>query len=254
MNRVFDFHTHILPGIDDGAKSIDESLAMIKKLAQQGAYGIAATPHFYANRASPERFFAKRKAAWEQLKPYICTESLDIRLGSEVQYFEGIQRYCGLEQFCIGGTRLLLIEMPLCTWTNRMVSAILEVNARENIVVLLAHVERYLPYRNDRALKAFREQGVLIQASTAFFIEKSWTAMRMLRKGQIHLLGTDSHNMDDREPNLEQALETISRKKGTLLLQTLAEREVMLLNEEKEDLDWLRPDPAIASRIPTILL
>ena len=236
MYKIFDFHTHILPGIDDGSRDVEESLAMIGELSRQGVSGIAATPHFYANQSSPEHFLAKRKTAWDQLRPHLLAETPEIRLGAEIQYFEGLHRYCGLEQFCIEGTKLLLIEMPQCTWTTRMVSTILEVSTREDIVVLLAHIERYLPYRNERSIKAFRERGVLMQASTSFFLTRRWTAMRMLRKGQIHLLGTDAHNMDTRRPNLEQALDTIYRKRGTLLLQKMAEREVMLLDEAKNNL------------------
>lgn len=236
---MFDFHTHILPGIDDGSRSVAESLAMLNELARQGATGIAATPHFYATRSSPEHFFAKRQAAWEKLKSSLPPDSPEIRLGAEVQYFEGIHRLEGLERFCLEGTGLLLVEMPLCTWTSRMVSSVLEINNRAGMVILLAHIERYLPCRNARTLEQLQEEGVLVQASTGFFIEKPRIAMKLLRKGRIHLLGTDSHNMDQRKPNLAQALEIVNRKKGAYLLQELADREEVVLNEMENRGDYL---------------
>lgn len=231
MMKVFDFHTHILPGIDDGSRNVAESLAMLEELARQGAWGVAATPHFYAQRSSPEQFFAKRQAAWEKLVSCLSPDAPQIRLGAEVQYFEGIHRYNALEQFCLEGTGLLLVEMPMCTWTERMVSAILEVNSHENVTVLLAHIERYIPYQNEKAWEQFLEHGVLMQASTGFFVEKRRTAMKLLRDGRIHLLGTDSHNMDSRKPDLAKAVETINRKKGAQLLLELTQREAVMLNE-----------------------
>ena len=239
LRAMFDFHTHILPEIDDGSRSVVESLAMLNELTRQGATGIAATPHFYANRSSPELFFLRRQAAWEKLQSNLPPDGPEIRLGAEVQYFEGIHRLQGLERFRLEGTRLLLVEMPLCTWTTRMISSTLEINSREEIIVLLAHIERYLPYRNSKVMEQLQEHGVLMQASTGFFLEKPYTAMKLLRKGRIQLLGTDSHNMDQRKPNLAQALEIVNRKKGEYLLQELANREEVVLNEVENHRDYL---------------
>lgn len=236
---MFDFHAHILPGMDDGSQNLAESFAMLEELTRQEADGIAATPHFYASRSSPEVFFSKRKAAWQKLKSSLPPNSLEIRLGAEVQYFEGIHRLEGLERFRLEGTRLLLVEMPLCTWTARMISSVLEINSREEIIVLLAHIERYLPYRNNRVLEQLQEHGVLMQASTGFFVEKPHTAMKLLREGKIHLLGTDSHNMCLRKPDLALASEIIKRKKGAYLLQELAEREEVVLHEMENDRECL---------------
>ncbi len=230
MQKVYDFHTHILPGLDDGSRSIQESLAMVDALTRQGGCGIVATSHFYANRSSPEQFLHRRTAAWERLRPHLQPDAPEIRMGAEVQYFEGIHHYDRLEQFCIEGTGLLLVEMPLCRWTKRMIAAILEINAREGITVLLAHIERYLPYRNQKALNALREQGVLMQASAEFFIKKGRAAVKLLRKGKIHFLGSDAHNMDTRKPNLERALQRICKKKGARLLRMLSQREATVLH------------------------
>ena len=233
---MFDFHTHILPGIDDGSRSVEESLAMAAELTRQGVTGIAATPHFYASRSAPEQFFAKRQAAWDRLHPNLPPDTPEIRLGAEVQYFEGIHRMEGLERFRLEGTRLLLIEMPVCRWTARMVDSIQEVNSRERITVLLAHIERYLREQNGKALEQLYIDGVLMQASTGFFIENRRLAMKMLRKGKIQLLGTDTHNMEQRKPNFAQAMEIINRKKGAQLLCELTEREEVVLNEMENDL------------------
>ena len=62
-----DIHSHILPGMDDGSRSTEESLAMLAASAAQGVRAIAATPHFYAMENSPEEFLARRAAAVARL-------------------------------------------------------------------------------------------------------------------------------------------------------------------------------------------
>ncbi len=247
MTMIFDFHTHILPGIDDGSASVEESIAMVRELEAQGAAGIAATPHFYAQRTSPEKFFARREAAWKQLEPRLTEAFPEIRLGAEVQYFEGIHRYDGLERFCIEGTELLLLEMPMCAWTARMVDAVLELNRRSNLTVLLAHIERYMTWQNRSCREALLEGGVVMQVSAEFFIRKPGKALKLLKDRKIHVLGSDAHNMNGRSPNLAPALEIIARRDGKKLLRDLHEREAALLGETQMDKDNLRHSGAAVS-------
>ncbi len=237
---MFDFHTHILPEIDDGSRNVTESLIMVRELKKQGVSGIAATPHFYANWIAPDRFFAERQAAWEKLAPDLPSDAPEIRLGAEVQYFEGIHRFDGLDAFCLEGTELLLLEMPMGMWTARMVSSIVEINSRAGITVMLAHIERYLRYRNQEAMDRLLQHGVLMQASTDFFAEKRRMAMRMLLAGEIHFLGTDCHNMTSRKPNFSAAVEVISREKGEKWRIDLERREAVVLHETKNSMDNLR--------------
>lgn len=228
---MFDSHTHILPGIDDGSGSIAESLAMLDALRDQGVSEIAATPHFYADYMSPDRFFAERVAAWENLKPYLSPDYPKIRLGAEVRYFEGLHRINRIEDFCIGGTKLLLVEMPECTWTTRMISSIVDLNNRECVIVLLAHIERYLCFRNKNAIDQLLQCGVFAQASTSFFVKERRTAMRMLQEGKIHFLGSDCHNMTGRKPDFASALKVISHDNGKEWSRALEQREVEILHE-----------------------
>ena len=228
---MFDFHTHILPGIDDGSSSAEESLRMLNELKLQGVEGIAATPHFYAEQSSPTDFFARRRRAWEQLKPHLTPDLPEIRLGAEVRYFEGINQCDGLEQFCIEGTDLLLLEMPHGVWTRRMIAALAELSGRGNITLLLAHVERYLRRQKKETWNDLLRCGIRMQVSADFFVKRGSrrTAMKLLRDGRIHLLGTDCHNMTSRKPNMGDAVSVIQHKSGDELLQRITNREHMLL-------------------------
>ena len=68
MNMLSDFHSHILPGIDDGSKTVEESIALLRAEAEQGVKRVVATPHFYSNRDTMEGFLERRHAAVEALR------------------------------------------------------------------------------------------------------------------------------------------------------------------------------------------
>ena len=228
---VFDSHTHVLPGIDDGSRSVEESVAMLRALKDQGVDLVAATPHFYADRISPEKFFARRQAAWDALKDHLEPDFPEIRLGAEVRYFEGITRYDQLERFRIEGTNLLLLEMPHGPWTSRMLSAVAELNARENVTVLLAHIERFFREQKKDTWSALLELGVQMQVSAEFFTKRGSrrAAMKLLQTGRLHFLGTDCHNTTSRKPDMGDALDVIRRKSGEEVLQKLWRHEKTFL-------------------------
>ena len=109
---MIDLHTHILPNVDDGSSSLDESLALLRMLASQGVTLTAATPHFYATSDTPEQFFRRREAAWKQLSGAMESSMPCVLLGAEVAFYRNISQMQQLERFCIGSSRLLLLEMP----------------------------------------------------------------------------------------------------------------------------------------------
>lgn len=206
-----DFHTHILPGMDDGSSSIQESLAMLEEESRQGAEMVVLTPHFYAQQNDVIAFLHRRTAAWQQLCPHLTPNLPQLRLGAEVQYFEGI---CSVEEVArlrIQGTRLLLLEMPFSRWSERMLQDVVELNTLPEQQVVLAHVERYLDFQSKGTLDALLEQDILVQCNASFF--QNWKtkhkAMTMLRHGKIHLLGSDCHNMHTRVPNLQKTYQII---------------------------------------------
>ena len=107
-----DYHSHILPNIDDGSDSVKTSLKMIKMMKGQGIGIIVATPHFYLHRESSlGGYLEKRQNAYEKLmaaEPAVT----DIHIGAEVAIEKGISGLDGLEKLCISGTGLILLEPP----------------------------------------------------------------------------------------------------------------------------------------------
>lgn len=203
---MIDFHTHILPGIDDGSRSVEESIQLLQEESRQGVDTVFLTPHFYAERRSPVEFLKKRYSAWKSLSTYITPDLPNIRLGAEVQYFEGISTVEDIRHLRIAGTDLLLLEMPFCRWTERMVETVSELTDLWDVRVVLAHIERYLPMQSPELWAKLRSRGIFMQSNVSFF--QNWQtrrqAMRMLSEGGIQFVGSDCHNLDTRRPNWEK--------------------------------------------------
>ena len=115
---MIDWHSHILPGVDDGSRDPDESLELLKMLKAQEIGTVIATPHIHANIESPDQFCERRKAAYEELSGAIPEGMPKIRLGAEVRYYPGIEKMSDLKKLRIEGTKLLLLEMPMSKWTE----------------------------------------------------------------------------------------------------------------------------------------
>lgn len=210
---MLDIHSHILPNVDDGSGSAEESLELLRASAQQGIDLMVATPHFYASQNSPQQFLGRRTAAAQKLKAVWTPDLPRVALGAEVCYFDGVSRMDELSALRIGGTNILLLEMPFTKWSGRMLEEVFAIQDRRNTQVLLAHIERYLPFHNAGALQILREQGVKMQCNASFFL--NWRtkrkALKMFRCGEINALGSDCHNMTSRPPRLGEAIQVIQK-------------------------------------------
>lgn len=209
---MVDFHTHILPGMDDGSKSTRESMEMLRMERSQGIDTVVLTPHYYSRQNSPEAFLRRRQHAWEQLSGSLEEGMPQLLLGAEVQYFENMGNLENLQALCIQGTRLLLLEMPFCHWDDRVIRTVLELNGSNGLQIVLAHIERYLSFpQNSQALELLRRSGILMQVNASFF--EGWLrrrkAVSMLKSGEFHLIGSDCHNTAGRCPNWEPVPEDV---------------------------------------------
>lgn len=232
-----DFHSHILPCVDDGSDSIQMSLDMLRRQAEQGIDRVVATPHFYARHDNPARFLARRAESASRLREAMCTESglPELALGAEVHYFSGISHCDVLHELTIGRKRCILIEMPPPPWTESMYRELEGIHTHQNLLPVIAHVDRYIrPLRTHRIPQRLAELPVLVQANGEFFLERRTQkmAMELLREGRIHVLGSDCHNLTDRAPNLAAAVHEIRRCCGEESLGRIREYEQMILPAE----------------------
>lgn len=230
MRTCTDFHTHILPGVDDGSRSVEESAALLRLEAEQGIRRVVATPHFYANQDSPDRFIRRREAAWSKLRGITegQPELPELILGAEVYYFPGMSECEVLQELTVGKTGYMLLEMPCSPWTESMFREIEAIQRKQGLTPVIAHIDRYIsPFRSYGIPERLEELPVLIQANASFFLNRfsSGMAIRMLRQGRIHLLGSDCHDLNRRKPNLASALTGIEKRLGETALSRILENE-----------------------------
>lgn len=238
MRMVADFHSHVLPGVDDGSKSVAESVRMLEEEAKQNVKYVVATPHFYAHQDMLEQFLDRRALALQRLAGAMeGREDLPrIFPGAEVSYFRGISEIPQLGQLAIRGTNCVLVEMPLTQWTDTMYRELEDIYRRQGLTPIVAHVDRYLTRFRDFGIpQKLEELPVLVQANASFFISKSsrGKALRMLKRGQIHLLGSDCHNLLSRRPNLEEAVDIIADQLGSDGLRQIYSHEKLVFTSKK---------------------
>lgn len=209
-----DYHSHILPNMDDGSKSIAESLSLLKEEVRQGIDTVVMTPHFYASQNSPKRFLKRRYEAFRQLLPALDRNCPRIILGAEVQFFPGISDCEELSLLTIGQTKLLLLEMPFSQWDSQTIQETLLLQEHRDVRVVLAHIDRYYSNQPRSLWKELHDSGILMQLNTSA-LEGPLERLRyrkLIDKGFIHMLGSDCHNLANRPPQWGHVSQDISQK------------------------------------------
>ena len=231
MNTVVDFHTHILPGVDDGSASLEESIGLLRMEKEQGISCVVATPHFYADTDTPDTFFERRDRSMQllerELKKHRDLPQIkigaevhyfpELKIGAEVYFFKGISASDAISELTIDSGRCILIEMPVSPWTDSMYRELEDLYVKRGILPIVAHVDRYISRFHTYGIpKRLSELPVLVQANAEFFLQRSTAsmAMRMLKKVGIHLLGSDCHNLKSRKPDLGEAVALIRKRLG----------------------------------------
>lgn len=231
-----DFHSHILPGIDDGSQSLEDSMAMLAMESAQGITRVVATPHFVARDDKLHRFLERRDRAEELLRREMEKRERmpQLLVGAEVYYFRGISEAEFLPQLTIADSRCLMIEMPAAPWPETAYAELEAIWTKRGIIPVLAHIDRYIaPFHTCGIPERLEELPVYVQANADFFLERrtSRMALRMLRQDRIHLLGSDCHSLGSRKPNLGEAVEKILKKLGEDPIHRISHYENRILND-----------------------
>ncbi len=212
---MIDFHTHVLPRLDDGAKDSKAALAILQKEKQQGVTCVLCTSHYYGKKYAPEQFLDHRNASYARIKEEV-PEGLSLRLGAEV-HFTGVNvtKYDELRRLCIEGTDYILIEFPfLQKWSGELFNRLADFAAETDCIPIIAHVERYREVlKNPALINELLAMGCLLQANTSAFLnrkEKGF-AFALLRRNAVHCIGTDAHDEITRAPNWTEVKEAVEK-------------------------------------------
>jgi protein-tyrosine phosphatase len=193
---ILDAHTHILPQIDDGAASPEESLLMTQAVSCDCDV-VFLTPHFYPHEQSLDDFLLKRAHAEKLFSSLSLPDNLKTVVGCEVYLSPLLLKNDDLAGICIGKSRYALVEMPFIkTWNEKLFEIIDVLLYEQKIVPIFAHVERYPFFRkNPAVLNALVRKGCLAQLNAEALLSSFWERefpIKLIQKTQaVHLLGSD---------------------------------------------------------------
>ena len=228
-----DLHTHILPGMDDGARDVDTSLTLLRMEAEQGVDAVILTPHFYRDRESIPHFLDRRAKAAHALADALMALPEDERralprlaLGAEVAWMPNLAEWEELPRLCLGTSRHFLLELPFAPWSDQLVSQLYELPGRTGLTPVIAHIERYLKTQKSQHIEAVLSMGVPVQVSAEPLLHplRRGAVLRLLRERKAQLLASDAHSPEARPPNLGAAMDVVRRRLGDSKADSLAVR------------------------------
>ena len=223
---MIDLHTHILPGVDDGAVDLEVSLSMGRYGAEGGLNVVAATPHFYQ---IPDWNLVKKKVA--ELQQEFDQAEIPLKLvpGAELMIDLDLLELDTMEIPTYGdGGKFCLIELPLQQIPMYTEEVIFNLQTR-GITPIIAHPERYAAVVEapNLALEWIR-QGCLIQMNAGSILGRFGskileTAEIMLTHQMVHLVGSDAHGFERRRLNLPEARDALKNIVGSTVARHLTE-------------------------------
>lgn len=238
MPAIVDMHCHVLPGVDDGPSTMDESLAVLREARRQGIGKMIVTPHFHPGRYMVPA--AQVKATIEDVRRRLELEKLDLQIvpGQECYYYSGLVRELDAGNvLTMGGTSFVLVEFDPGVLYSVIQHAIREL-FNSGYRPIVAHFERYdcLRGREER-LEELHSQGAMLQMNfdrlldkEGFFRRNIWK--RYLREGFVDFLGSDTHGMGFRPLHVAQASEWLLNEVDPRIAHRILEKNIALLLEK----------------------
>ena len=190
-----DLHCHILPGIDDGAKDVDTSIALLRQEKAVGVKNVIFTPHFDCSKTTLSEFLKKRESSFEKLLESLPSDlgDLNFKLGAEV-FFSPALRGVDLGKLCYTDTSYLLIELPFVQKPQFLRETLYDICC-DGITPIIAHVERYEYMLSDLTqVYDLVEAGNLIQTNGATIADGDRLIRKMIDWDLIQLVASDAHS------------------------------------------------------------
>ena len=211
---MVDLHSHILPGLDDGAASIEQSLDIARVAEAAGIDTIVATPHIRDDHAFSldlleDRVGALRAAVREAGIALQVVQGAEVSLSKVAELHDDT-----LAKLCIGDGRYLLVESPYTQAPSLLETVLFELQVR-GFQPVLAHPERSMTFLHDRArLERLVENGVVcsvtaMSLSGAFGTSIRAYTLRLFAAGVVHNIASDAHDATRRAPGFQRALEVL---------------------------------------------
>jgi len=211
--RMIDTHSHILPGVDDGVKTTEESLEILRTMRDTGVEGVLLTPHVAEKRGYYEEASVYEKK-FQELKEHVKTAGIPIELylGSEVDEAKGLPEILQKAP-SLNGTEYVLVDFGL---KEVDIEEIVYELGLFDFKVVIAHAERYT-YMTIEEWEKVRDHGALIQVTAKHLIKKgrktfNRVSRQLLKHDLVDLVASDLHTMKQAK-TMKKAYRYVKRKK-----------------------------------------
>lgn len=222
---IVDIHSHIIPGIDDGSKSMEMTFEMIRNAEKEGTKEMVATPHYLLEYG--EATIEEVKKYVQEINVLLENEKIDVKIysGQEVYFTEKIiENYLEGNIGTINDSRYMLIEFPMDKFDDNIFDVLYELQVRD-VVPIIAHPERYKPFIEKPSLiNEFLNQGYLFQVNAGSIEGKfgqnvKKTADLFLTNNIYNFIGSDAHNIKNRNTGLKKAMDLIEKGMNSEIFQ-----------------------------------
>lgn len=230
---MIDIHTHILYGVDDGAKNISDSMGMLDEEREQGVTKVILTPHYGPKFGHPDVKLIKENFDVIKEKAQRYYPEIQLYLGSELYYQQNT--ISDLEQgkaLTMNGTRYVLVEFGVTDSFSYIFRAI-QSFVYAGYIPIIAHVERYEAIFGDMdKLVKLIDIGAYIQINAesligGIFDRRASFCKKIIKEGLVHFLGSDCHDFRTRKPNMKQAEAVVLKKKAGQILDENPQKMLM---------------------------
>lgn len=232
---MFDFHSHVLSGIDDGSKSIEMSLDMLHDSFTQGVTTVVATPHCYLmEEKNISSFLKKRNDSFNLLKKAMEEDAREfpkIKLGCELRIMTPISDMGKLKDLCIEGTNYILVEMPHKKWTVDYYDYLYALLLR-GMRPIIAHIDRFLEHKKE--FLNLYSMDLVYQVNADAFIKSpvKYEVSKLFEHGAVHILGSDMHDDTKRVSHMKKAYNAIIKGYGEERWDYLHQNGINILNND----------------------
>lgn len=239
---MIDIHSHLVYGVDDGSKTIEDTIYMLKEAKKVGFTDIICTPHYMESYYEvPCNEIFNRILNVQKL-----TEEINIKIhqGNEIYANENIIEYIKSKQaMSLNNSRYVLIEFPMQNKPMN-IDQVIYLLLQEGKTPIVAHPERYSYVRETpNMLLEYIEQGVLFQTNYGSIIgvygnEIKETAKKLLTHNMIHFLGSDNHRVNTIYKHIPESLKLLEKWIGQeKTLELTTNNPKYILNDEKLEID-----------------
>lgn len=219
MNGFADIHTHILPGVDDGAQDLSQALALLKMAWENGTRAVVLTPHYRGKyRNTPEQL--------EEVYAQLCQAAkaafpgLQLYLGQEIAYeSEAPEKMTSGEILSLKHSRYVLLEFQPNAFRSYIMTGISE-TLRHGFIPIIAHIERCEAFRKNPALvDEALEMGALTQMNAGSILGRGGFRIKcfchkLLKEQKAHFVASDAHDTGNRPPLLRECFLQVHKKYG----------------------------------------